>query len=58
VPAWLSGERAIQIYEEIKTLTIDFVDEVRSQSINGCRSSIGLESGRSISMMLRMKKPM
>lgn len=29
VPTWLSGERAIAIYEEIKQLTIEMVEDVR-----------------------------
>jgi len=33
VPAWLSGEKAIQIYEEIKNLTIEFVDDVRGETV-------------------------
>jgi hypothetical protein len=27
VPAWLSGEKALQIYQEIKDLTMGMVDE-------------------------------
>lgn len=29
VPAWLNGEKAIQIYNEIKELTMRFVEEVK-----------------------------
>ena len=39
VPAWLSGEKAIQIYEEIKNLTIEFVDDVREENPNASRNS-------------------
>ena len=34
MPAWLSGEKAIQIYEEIKNLTIEFVNDVREENRN------------------------
>lgn len=29
IPEWLTGEKAFQIYQEIKDITMRFVDEVR-----------------------------
>jgi hypothetical protein len=32
IPTWLSGEKAIEIYKEIKELTMKMVEEVRKDA--------------------------
>lgn len=59
VPAWLSGERAIQIYQEIKELTMRFVEEVSlSTLISVFRNLKEVAAVELIYSMLRMRRPM
>ena len=58
VPGWLSGEKAIEIYKEIKELTMQFVDSVCVLISLPCRSSRGKGAARSTYMMSRMMRQM
>lgn len=58
VPGWLSGEKAIEIYKEIKELTMQFVDSVGGLSSLPCRSFRGKGAARSTYMMSRMMRLM
>jgi hypothetical protein len=60
VPGWLSGEKAIEIYKEIKELTMQYVDTVSSignYSLR-CRSSRGKAAARSTYTTSTMMRPM
>jgi hypothetical protein len=60
VPGWLSGEKAIEIYKEIKELTMQYVDTVSRNYHDSprCRSSRGKAAARSTYTTSTMMRPM
>ena len=60
VPGWLSGEKAIEIYKEIKELTMQYVETVSCyyHDLPRCRSSRGKGAARSTYTTSTMMRPM